>query len=56
MGKNARANRKKGKNPLAILARGGGTASKTREKTVYTTPTGRVTMVQGGSPGLGKRS
>lgn len=56
MGKSARANRKKGKNPLAILVVGGGKASRTREKTVYTTPAGRVTVVQGGSPGLGKRS
>lgn len=56
MGKSARSNRKKGKNPLAILVVGDPKTGKAREKTVYTNPEGRVTVVPGGSPGLGKRS
>lgn len=56
MGKSARANRKKGKNPLAILVVGDPKTGTTREKTVYTTPKGWVSVVQGGSPGQGKKS
>lgn len=56
MGKNARETRKEGKNPLSILAGNDPKAGKTREKTVYTNPEGRVTFVPGGSPGLGKGS